>query len=120
MLNARVRKFMATSDPKENIAFLVHIKTDADLDAVAGIADLAQRRMAIRSMYEEMKHPVMSALSAYAGDGLRVINPLDGTPQLIAEGPANVWKRVVGENADLFGDPDIALIPNENMAVAML
>lgn len=119
MLNARVRNFMAGSDPKERIVFIVKVKDETNLEDFVNIHDKLERRDAMNTVYREMKSPLVHALDAYADQGLRVVNPLDGTPQLIAEGPAEVWERAVDERADLFDNPDIDLIPNDVALVAI-
>lgn len=119
MLNARVRSFMAGSDPQDKIVFIVKMKDDSNPEDFINIHDKVERRAAMNSAYREMKSPLVDALDAYADQGLRVVNPLDGTPQLIAEGPAEVWERAVDERSDLFDNPNIDLIPDDAEVVAI-
>jgi hypothetical protein len=117
MLNARVQKIVTSSEPQAEIAFLVNVKADDEMDLIAAIADRSERRAMAYKLFREVKAPVISALGHYASDGLHVINTLEGTSQFIAAGPAAAWERAIGEHAELFQGPTISLTPNEAIAV---
>jgi hypothetical protein len=119
MLDARVRNIVSESRPNKKIAFLIDLDADAELNAIRAIGDLGQRRAAMRDLYERTKTPIVDLISSYSVDGLHVTNQLDGSMQFIAEGPARVWQKVIGENIELFERGSVDLVPNDNIKVAI-
>lgn len=119
MLDARVRNIVSASRPNQKIAFLVDLDAGTEITAIRVIRDLSQRREAMRDLYARTKTPIVDLISSYSVDGLHVINPLDGSMQFIAEGPAKVWQKVIGENKDLFERGRVELVPNDSVKVAI-
>lgn len=73
----------------------------------------------MRDLYARTKTPIVDLISSYSVDGLRVTNTLDGSMQFIAEGPARVWQKVIGENSELFERGTVELVPNDSIKVAI-
>jgi hypothetical protein len=119
MLNARVRQYMEASTPGEDVALILVVGPEADLSSVSRLPERSQRLDALFQIYEDLKLPVLDAFRAYERDGLRVVNPLDGTPQVIAVGPVVAWRKFIEERGDIVENPDISMIPNEAFAYAM-
>jgi hypothetical protein len=118
MLNARARNIVTSSEPDTNLAFLVEVTAGSGLSDARAISNASERRAAIREFYIRMKAPVFTVLNAYSEDGIRVLNNLEGTLQIIAAGPAEAWEKAIHEHQDLFEGPGISLIPNDAIAVA--
>lgn len=45
--------------------------------------------------------------------GVRIINELTGTPNMIVSAPARMWKRAIRQHWDAFDDPMIEFGANE-------
>lgn len=119
MLDARVRKIVSSSAPDASIAFLVAVSADKERSELREITNPQARKAAIRELTLRAKVPVVAALKGYADLGLRVVNPLNGSFQLIVQGPAKAWKQAIGEHADLFDGKSVDLVPNETTFVAL-
>lgn len=52
-----------------------------------------------------------------SSDGLRIIDDLSGTPQLIVTAPAGVGEKLIMDDSALIGNPDVEIYPNEATAV---
>lgn len=118
MLDARVRKLVSTSAPQAPIVFIIEVNADQEMKSLGQIADLSARKAALREVSSRMKAPVLDALNSYERQGLRVVNLMAGSFQLIAQGPAAVWQQAIGEHADLFNGKCVDLLPNEAVAEA--
>ncbi len=113
MLNARVRKIVSNSAPQDSIVFIVEVNADQELSHVWAIPDLSARKAALREVSSRIKAPVIDTLNAYEPLGLKVVNTMNGSMQLIAKGPAAAWKQAIGEHSDLFDGRQVDLVPNE-------
>jgi hypothetical protein len=60
-----------------------------------------------------MKQPFVASLAKYEDDGIRIIDELDGTPQLIVAAPAKIWRRMIREDIAMLSDPRLELCLNE-------
>jgi len=113
MLNARVRNIVSNSSPQDSIVFIVEVNADQEMSQAREISDIMARKAALREVSSRAKAPVINALNAYEPLGLKVVNPMNGSLQLIAQGPAAAWEQAIGEHSDLFDGQQVDLLPNE-------
>ncbi len=113
MLSPEVRQVVEESKPTEDVAFLVSIESDETLARAAGISDRGVRNNFLDDAFYEMKQPFVTSLAKYEDDGMRIIDELDGTPQLIVAAPAGIWRRMIHDDIDMLSDPRLELFVNE-------
>ncbi|HWD29486.1 MAG TPA: hypothetical protein VG387_20105, partial [Rhizomicrobium sp.] len=81
-------------------------------DDVRSISDVYQRSQRLDSIYQSAKKPYLATISEYQSGGLRVIDVLNGTPQLIVRGPARTWRKLLREKKGLSSDPNVEVLAN--------
>lgn len=116
MLTARIDNMVRNAAPGEDLTFIVMLEARRDPGVLEGTVSRRERLEALRSYYRNVKSPVIKAFQEYAEDGMSVTSELDGTPQFVVMGPADLWKRVLAENRDLLDRPDLSLVPNSAVA----
>lgn len=114
MMSAQTKASVRQSDPTEDLSFLVsvHVAEEMVQKAREG-ATPRERRSRLFGLYQEIKQPIIDTLTDYSSDGLRIVDDLTGTPQLIVTAPAGVWDKLITEDSTLVGNPDVAMYPNE-------
>jgi hypothetical protein len=117
MMSAQMKASVRRSDPTRNLSFLVSVRVATDkLEKAREAATPRERRSRLFGLYQEVKQPIIDTLSDYSTDGLKIINALDGTPQLIVSAPAAVWYKLITAESALLAHPDVEMLPNEPTA----
>jgi len=117
MMSAQMKATVRRSDPTDNLSFLVSVRVASEKVEKARVASTSQeRRSRLFGLYQEVKQPIIDTLSDYSMDGLKIVNVLDGTPQLIVSAPAAVWDKLIEAESALLTSPDVEMIPNETTA----
>lgn len=118
MKSAQMKASVRRSDPTKDLSFLVSVRVATEkVEKARQAATAHERRSRLFGLYREIKQPVIDTLSDYSSDGLRIINALDGTPQLIVAAPAAVWDKLITADSTLVGNPDVDMLPNETTAM---
>ncbi len=118
MMSAQMKASVRQLDPTEDLSFLVSVRVAAEkVEKARDAATARERRSRLFGLYQELKQPIIDTLTDYRSDGLRIINELNGTPQLIVAAPAGVWDKLMTDGSTLLGNPDIEMRPNEASAV---
>lgn len=110
MLSPQVKQVVERSMPTEDVAFLVSVRLRDELLRIAGIPDVTVRASMLDALYQKAKEPLVEAISKYEDDGMRIINDLDGSAQLIVSGPAGLWLKVMHEPS--LSAPNVVFSPN--------
>ncbi|EKF58050.1 MAG: hypothetical protein ACK4HG_08920 [Agrobacterium albertimagni] len=118
MMSAQMKASVRRLDPTQDVSILVSVKVaDEKVEKAREAATARERRSLLFGLYQEVKQPIIDTLTDYSSDGLRIINELNGTPQLIVAAPAGVWEKLIADDSTLLGNPDVDMRPNEATAV---
>lgn len=118
MMSAQLKASVRRSDPTKDLSFLVSVRVaDERVEKAREAATPRERRSRLFGLYQEVKQPIIDTLTDYRSVGLRIINELNGTPQLIVAAPAGVWEKLITDESTLLGNPDVEMRPNEASAV---
>lgn len=119
MLSARAKEVVEQATPSRKVSLVIFVHPGARVASVARIKDLRQRSKRLDVLYREIKEPVLATVSEYASMGMRVVDGLEGTPQVIVSAPAKAWLKLIGEHASVFDDPNVEVLANEHDWVAL-
>ena len=110
MLSNEAKRQVEQSSPTKKLSFVVSVYADDVLAEVRSMQDVQQRSSALMRLYKAAKEPFLSAVDRY--QSLKIVDSLDGTPNLLLAGPAGTWKRLLKEQASVSTDPRFEILPN--------
>lgn len=113
MINQRVQEVVENSDPRKEIALIVTVRAEPDRTSLRRLSDRGSRRQFVTDFYSNAKARVVASLATMAGDGVRVVNSLDGTGSLVVAAPAQAWRRVLRDAPPALKDEDVTVDANE-------
>ena len=119
MLSATAKQAVNAAESDQRLSFLVFVHAGDELRSIAKIPDVKERRQKIGAMYSRLKKPVFMGVKRYAPDGLRIVDELIGSPNMILSGPAHVWMRMIEDDTALIRDPKLEIIPGDREFVAL-
>ena len=111
MLSPQVKQAIENSVPTEDISLLVAVQLKDDLVRLAQIPDVAVRKRMLNDLYQKAKAPLVQTIAKYEKGGMRIVNDLNGSAQLIVSGPAELWARMMHEPS--LNASNIAFYANE-------
>lgn len=109
MISSETTEVLRQSGSNKQIAMIVTVDAGPEMKHVATLPDRRERGLRLRSLYARKKKPVLLAIEDYQAEGLRVIDELNGTPNMILSAPARVWKRMFREQGKLVQDKNIQI-----------
>lgn len=112
MLTAQAKEAVEQAAPRRKVAFVVFVDVGDEYVRAARIRDLKRRLSTLERIYRQAKQPLLDAVTDYSSDGMKVVNNLEGTPQLVVSAPAKTWKRVIEERTSLMSGPGLEFRPN--------
>ena len=71
------------------------------------ISDRKERLSKLLRLYARKKLPLLKLFGAHEAAGLRIIDPLVGTPDILVSAPARVWRRVIRDKPKFVRDPAV-------------
>lgn len=110
MLNSEAKRQLELSPPGRKLSFIVIMHVNIQSSEFRNIADFNQRSNALRSFYKEAKGPFLNAVEGF--DGLRIVDCLEGTPNMIIAGAARSWQKILDERSIISTDPRFEILPN--------
>lgn len=113
MLTKRAKDLIRDAHPLDEVAFILSI-SDRPIDSIiSAIPDRKSRREFVNEFYRRLKAPVIAQVMSLEGEGLRIVDPLDGTPQLIVAAPAHTWRSVFRRPSTVLKAPKVTITTNE-------
>lgn len=112
MLSPQVKQVVESSEPADDIAFLVSLRLKEEMSSIAKCPDVSMRRGMLLDLYHKVKGPLLDTMSRHKTDGMRVVNELEGSPQLILSGPARTWRRLFSGEEPALNDPKVVFAVN--------
>jgi len=119
MLSPRAKEVVTQATPSKRVSLILTVRPDAELADVSEIEDRKDRLSMLLKLYSRKKQPLLDHFSPYERAGLRVVDQLVGTPNLIVSAPARVWRRAIRERPKFFADPFVEVKANEPEFVAL-
>ena len=110
MLSEAAKRIVERANPKEDVVLIVSVKNRPSEGEIGRIRDVASRRHYVDAFYKNAKAPVLAHVRRL---GVRIVDPLEGTPQLIVAAPASIWRSAMVQPGSVFHDPQLTLAPNE-------
>lgn len=108
-----VKQVVQSSEPTEDVSLLVSIRLKDDLSQIAKISDRGLRADMLQDLYTRVKRPIVETISKYERYGIRVVNELSGSPQLIISGPARGWLHIIDEEEPSLNNPNVVFQANQ-------
>jgi hypothetical protein len=113
MIAEELRRRIRSVDPHKKIVLLILLDVTSDLLRLSKIVDISARKRAIEQFTWDRKRPIINLIARYGSFGLSVVNEMDGSPSLVASGPARGWENLLAENQAFVADPEVKLASNE-------
>ncbi|WP_404373710.1 hypothetical protein AB5I39_08560 [Sphingomonas sp. MMS24-J45] len=111
MLTDRANEVVNQATPSKRVSLILTVHP---IGSALNLAEDRKKRVATLSkFYSRKKQPILKHFGTYESSGLRVVNNLVGTPNLIVSAPARVWKRLMREQPKVFSDPAVEVTANE-------
>jgi hypothetical protein len=117
MLTDRANEVVNQATPSKRVSLILTVAPHAS--KTANVEDRNARVATLSKFYSRKKQPILKQFVVYESSGLRVVNNLVGTPNLIVSAPARVWKRLMREKPKVFSDPTVQVTANEAEFVAL-
>jgi hypothetical protein len=112
MLTLQAKQAAQRARGARKVTFVVCVHTGSEIEKVKYIQDRAARTQEMKSIYQNAKRSILEIVSRHKTEGLKVVNYLEGTPNLIVSGPASSWQKLFADDASGLQSPDFDLIPN--------
>jgi hypothetical protein len=113
MLTKRALEVIRHANPKDDVAFIVSVSDRPSASDVERLRDRSARRKFVDDHYRRVKAPVLEVLRALEPSGVRLVDTLEGTPDVVIAGPASVWRHVLSEAQSVFSNPAVIISTNE-------
>ena len=110
-MNARVKEVVHDAGPSRKVTLIFSVDTRDQVALVASIEDLADRIRRLHDIYREAKQPVFDYLADHKD--VKVVNGLEGTPQLILSASARAWRRLMDQQNSFLFAPNVDVSANE-------
>jgi hypothetical protein len=111
MLSEGAKEVVEATKAGRKVSLVVFVHADVDHQALKGIKDARIRSEKLDNVYRTAKQPILDTFSNYAD--LRIVDKLEGTPQLLVSGPAQVWRRFLKERPGFVNNPGVEVLPND-------
>ena len=113
MLTERARLLVRQAHPHDDVALIVSVNTrPADVEVNAH-RDRTSRRQFVNAFYERAKAPVIRQVQALETNGVRIVDRLEGTPQIIIAARAETWRSVLLRPDPMLKTPNVTISPND-------
>lgn len=112
MLSPQVKQVVESSEPADDISFLISVRLMDEIREIASWPDASERRKMLFALYHQVKGPLLDTVSRHETDGMRVLNELEGSPQMIVSGPARTWQRLFDGEEPALNDPKVFFAVN--------
>lgn len=113
MLSEAVKEIFERASPKDDVVLIVSVGERPRFSDIERFKDRRARRQFVDDFYRSAKEPVFAQVKPMQSLGLRIIDPLEGTPQMVIAAPAFLWRDVFGNPDSIFQNPQVVLSPNE-------
>lgn len=111
MLTRYVVEAVKAAEPKEEVALIFSVRARPQRDEVTKLK-VPDRRRFVDAFYDREKEGVLTDLNSLESSGLRVVNRLSGTPDIVAVAKAADWVKMFETNT-VFERPEVTIQTNE-------
>jgi hypothetical protein len=119
MLTDEAKVALNQAKPQEGVSLVVFVHPNIDMASLRSVKDVKQRASQLGRIYRDAKQPIVDQVSAYADEGLRVIQSGDGAPHILLFGPAKAWRHLFKNHQALFGGSNVEVVANNMIGTAI-
>lgn len=112
MLSPQVKQVVESSEPADDLSFLISVRLMDEITTISSWPDASERRSMLFALYHKVKGPLLDTVYRHKTDGMRVLNELEGSPQMIVSGPARTWQRLIDREEPALNDPKVVFAVN--------
>lgn len=105
MISTHARDLVQSANANRRIMMIFTFDSGPARARLGETQDREERRAKLRRYFAGKKRPLLRRISDY--QGVRVVNPLVGSPNIIVSAPARIWRRVLSEQSDYLERPGV-------------